>query len=334
MRKLATASAPEEEQSGQRLRGPVEWNRTLALRNTTGEPHLFVTSPTRRVYQTAENELLVHVLDAIVNAAQRSGWDRKTPKREPARLVREHLAAATRWQQNRMLAGIDRTVPAPRAVARVRSGRNAQRYAAVLAAYDKLVSLVEQMDRQAVKEAVEEAGLVTAVEPILFELFITFQVIDALTSIGWQMARFTLFRGHLHTTGNTADGGQLDLWYQTTPPTLSASSHYRQVLTSHGFTGTRQLRPDIILRWAAPGGGQRWLLIECKLSQSGVRHAARQALSDLLAYRADYDATLAATNGPHGLGVAWGEGLHPISTSEVVLCTPDTLTQALQQIVT
>ena len=36
----------------------------------------------------------------------------------------------------------------------------------------------------------------------------------------------------------------------------------------------------------------------------------------------------------HGLGVAWGEGLHPISASEIVLCTPDTLTQALQQIVT
>ena len=333
MRKLATASAPEEEQTGQRLRGPVEWNRTLALRNTTGAPHLFVTTPTRRVYQTPENELLVHVLDAIVATAHRSGWDRITPRQEPAKRVRDHLAAATRWQQNRMLAEINRTPPAPRAVARVRSGRNAQRYTAVLAAYDKLTSLVEQMDRQAVREAIEEAGLVTAEEPILFELLTTFGVIDALTSLGWQMAPFTLFHGHVHTTGHTADGRQIGLWYQTTPRALSDISHYRQVLTSHGFTGTRQLRPDIILRWTDPDGQQRWLLIECKLSKSGVSYAARQALADLLTYRADYDTTLAATNGPHGLGVAWGEGLHPISTSEVVLCTPDTLTQALQQII-
>jgi hypothetical protein len=334
MRKLATSSAPEEEWTGQRLRGPVEWSHTLALRNTTGDPNLFVTAPTRRVYQTPENELLVHVLDAIVAAAQRSGWDRITPRQEPARRVREHLAAAKRWQQNRMLSGIDHTVPAPRAVARVRSGRNAQRYAAVLAAYDKLTSLVERMDRQAVREAIEEAGLVTAEEPILFELLTTFRVIDALTSLGWTTAPLTLFHGHVHTTGHTTDGRQIDLWYQTTPRALVDVSHYRQVLTSHGFTGTRQLRPDITLEWTAPDGQQRWLLIECKLSQHGVRRAARQALADLLAYRADYDATLSATNAPHGLGVAWGDGLQPMSDSEVVLCTPDTLPQALQQIVT
>jgi hypothetical protein len=334
MRKLATASAPEEEWTGQRLRGPVEWNRTLAARNTTGAPHLYVTAPARRVYQTPENELLVHVLDAIVAATQHSGWDRITPRQEPARRVRERLSAATRWQQNRMLSGIDRAAPAPRAVARVRSGRHAQRYAAVLRAYDKLTSLVEQMNRQAVREAIEQAGLVTAEEPILFELLTTFRVIDALTSLGWQMAPLTLFHGHVHTTGRTPDGRRIDLWYQTTPPALAARSQYRQVLTAHGFTGTRQLRPDITLQWTAPDEQQRWLLIECKLSQSGVRHAARQALADLLAYRADYDATLAATSGPHGLGVAWGAALHPVTTSDIVLCTPDRLPQALQHVAT
>ena len=51
-----------------------------------------------------------------------------------------------------------------------------------------------------------------------------------------------------------------------------------------------RMRPDIVLQWTSPDGQQRWLLIECKLSQSGVNKAARQALSDLLAYRTDYDA--------------------------------------------
>ena len=87
MRKLAAAAAPEEEWTGPRLRGPVEWNHTLALRNTTGDPYLFVTAPARRVYQTPENELLVHVLDAIVTVTQRTGWDRITPRQEPARRV-------------------------------------------------------------------------------------------------------------------------------------------------------------------------------------------------------------------------------------------------------
>jgi hypothetical protein len=78
-----------------------------------------------------------------------------------------------------------------------------------------------------------------------------------------------------------------------------------------------------------PDVGISGLLTRCRPGLT-----ARQALADLLTYRADYDTTLAATNGPHGLGVAWGESLHPTSTSEIVLCTPDTLPQALQQILT
>ncbi len=65
MRKLATASDHEEELSTQRIRGQVDWSRTLALRSTAGASDLYATAPPRRVYQTPENELLVHVLDAI-----------------------------------------------------------------------------------------------------------------------------------------------------------------------------------------------------------------------------------------------------------------------------
>ena len=72
MRKLATASDHEEELSTQRIRGQVDWSRTLALRSTAGASDLYVTAPPRRVYQTPENELLVHVLDAIVQGSQRT----------------------------------------------------------------------------------------------------------------------------------------------------------------------------------------------------------------------------------------------------------------------
>ena len=91
----------------------------------------------------------------------------------------------------------------------------------------------------------------------------------------------------------------------------------------------------MVLRWTAPGGQQRWLLVECKLSQSmGVGHAARQALLDLLAYRRSYDAALTTSGLPCGLGVAWGSGLFPAENSEVALCTPDALHTAVSQIVT
>ena len=88
----------------ERLHGPVDWNATLALRASAGSRHLFVNAPARRVYQTPENELLVHVLDSIVQIAQRTGWDELLAKQGPAATVRERMSEeAARWQQSRAL---------------------------------------------------------------------------------------------------------------------------------------------------------------------------------------------------------------------------------------
>ena len=334
VRRLATASARDEELTAERLHGPIDWNATLALRASAGSRHLFVTAPARRVYQTPENELLVHVLDSIVRIAQRTGWDQILAKEGPAATVRERLSEAARWQQSRMLATINRVRPTPRSLARIQPGRNHLRYAPLLGAYAKLTSLVEQLDRQAIRAAVEHAGLVTADEATLLELLTTFRVIDELRKSGWQMQPFALFEGHVHTSGQR-DDRQIDLWYESTPPDLRTGSRYRHVLASHGFSHQHGLRPDLVLRWERPNGSCRWLLIECKLSQSmGVGHAARQALADLLAYRRAFDHALSPGGQPYGLGVAWGEELTPATGAEIALCTPDMLGEAIGQIVT
>jgi hypothetical protein len=337
-RRLATAAAREEQWTSERLLGPVAWNRTLALRAVTGVRHVYVTAPARRVYQTPENELLVHVLDAIVQAARLGGWDQTVTRQGPAKILRDRMSDATRWQNSRMLSAVDRVPPTARSVARIRTGRARRRYAAVLSAYDKLVSLVEQLDRQAVREAIEYAGLVIADDARLFELLTTFQVMDGLRENGWTMQPFYLIKGKVHTRGRRRDGRPISLWYQTTPHALApvsiAESRYRQVLAAHGFLRQHELRPDMVLRWTSQHGQDRWLLIECKLSQKkGVDHAARLALADLLAYRRSFHDTLSNSGQPYGLGIAWGYGLRPETSAEIALCTPDTLTEAIRQII-
>jgi hypothetical protein len=335
VRRLATSSASTEQWTIDRLPGPVQWNRTLALRASTGSQQLFVTTPAHRVYQTSENELLAHVLDAVPRTALSSGWDRTVTRKRPAQTVRERVSEAMRWQQSRMLASVDRTPPTPRSLSRIRSGRTHPRYAAVLAAYEKLVSLVEQLDRDGIRAAVEHASIVAADEATLFELLTTFYLLDALREQGWQLRPFHLFRGRLHLGGTRQDGRQINLWYQSTPPALTAGSRYRQILTAHGFSHQHELRPDIVLQWTDQNSQDRWLLVECKLSQAmGVTHAARQALLDLLSYRRSFDAALTTAGRPYGLGVAWGAGLLPADDAEVALCTPDTLHTAVRQIVT
>lgn len=335
VRHLATASAREEQWTAERLHGPVQWSRTLALRAATGSQHIFVTAPAERVYQTPENELLVHVLDAIVQTARSSGWDQRGLARElPAMKVKERLTDTTRWQQSRMLSAVERVPPTPRSLSRIRTGRSHHRYNRVLAAYDLLALLVGQLDRQAIRGAIERAGLVAAEEATLFELLTTFRLVDELALVGWRLHPFSLFRGRVHTRGVRADGRRIQLWYQSTPPDLALPSQYRHVLAAHGFPRQQDLRPDLVLRWTDRAQNDRWLVIECKLRSTGVGPAAREALADLLTYRRAFNTTLAKAGTPYGLGVAWGEGLPPARDTEIALCTPDTLGDAVRKFVT
>src|SRR5258708_1160126 len=88
-------------------------SRIPELRSHTGLPIIFVTAPAARVYQTAENELLVHVLDAVAAAGRSSGWAESRTHEIPGAKVRERLSAAQKWQQNRMLHGVERVRPTP-----------------------------------------------------------------------------------------------------------------------------------------------------------------------------------------------------------------------------
>ncbi|NHO83152.1 hypothetical protein [Micromonospora sp. CMU55-4] len=329
-RRLSTTSVRGEERSAERVRGAVHWGQTMTGRLTSGSPHLHVTAPVDRAYQTPENELLVHVLDAVANLATASGWHLPSMRSEPATTIRSHLDEATKWQTSSMLATIERIPPTSRSLARIAAGRTGTRYRSVLAAYGKLNALVERLDRAEVRRAIEEVGLVTAQEHILFELLTLFRVMASLGVHGWELQPLRLFRGAVETHGTSRDGRRIDLWYQSKPSVLADVSNYREVLARHGFQRPQDLRPDLVLHWQTPTGSPRTLVIECKLSTSGgVKEAARSALFDLLAYRQAFASSMAGAGVPYGLGVAWGGGLTPQLNQDVMLCTPDKIEEAL-----
>ncbi|MGY1697365.1 hypothetical protein ACI780_20895 [Geodermatophilus sp. SYSU D00814] len=333
LRRLTTSSNREEEWSHERLRGPVMWNRTLAMRAAGASPGLWITAPARRVYQTPENQMLVHLLDAIVVLARSTGWENTTGRAELARLIDARMDTAEYWHQSRLLQTVERDPLTPREVMRVRSGRARVRYASVIAAHDRYQSLVKELDREAVREAVERLALVSASEGTLFELLCLFGVIDALNELGWHTSAIRLFQGTLLVRARRADGRSLELRYQAVPTSLTAASIYGQVLLAHGFPSQVPLRPDMVLRWFDISGQERLLLVECKLSETGgVRHAARQALFDLLGYRRAFEPSL-SSQAPYGLGLAWGEGLVPEPGSEVLLCTPEHVGSALAAVI-
>ena len=329
-RRLATTTANEEEWSVERVRGSIQWGRTIGMRQATGLPHLYVTAPARRAYQTPENELLVLVLDAVLGLARQAGWHRSTSE-GAVQLVSARVAEAERWLQMRALLEVERRPITPNKLARVRSGRHKTKYREVIAAYERFRLLADKLDRAAIRAAVETYGLVSRDDATLFELVCTFRVLAALSAQGWNLSRLGLFQGSLRIEGQRGSA-KVEVSYQRTPRLLSTPSDYRSTQQAHGIK-PGGLRPDLVIRTS--GGGQtRWLIVEAKGgAKRRVVDSARAAAYDLFAYRTAFAEKLGAQSGVYGLGIAWGAGLEPSYSTGVSLCTPDTLASALSVLV-
>jgi hypothetical protein len=325
MRRLSTTTAHEEDRTADRIRGSIQWPQTFAARATGAAPNVYVTSPSRRAFQTPENELLVFVLDETVRLGRASGWHRSTST-DVGQAVNSRVSVAQRWLQARMLAQVERRPVTTRSVVRVRTGRSRRRYMEAIAAYDVYRYLVGSLDRSAIREAIETRGLATRDDPTLFELVCTFDVLRTLAEMGWQLERFGLVEGSLKLRG-LRGSERLELAYQHTPAGLSVDSVYREAQRAHAIH-PGALRPDLVIHRVSENS-ERWLMIEIKGGERQVEDSARQALKDLLGYRAAFEATLSDQPSPFGLGIAWGEGLDPASDGEIMLCTPDTLRAAL-----
>lgn len=328
MRRLTTTTTSEVEISPDRIRGPIRWGETLAHRAASGRLPVYVTAPTLRVFDTPENRVLAFALRAIATVGRTTGWAGSLVKEGSGADVRRRVGEAMRWSQARSLVGLGETAPTPTDVRRCRSGRNRRRYAPALAVVDLYNRFVARLDRDAIRRAVQERGLVVASDDVLLELRCTFDTIRALRKLGWEAPSLGLLRPPM-VFDATRGSERVRVFYQHAPAALKQGSLYRELQLSHGMTAGG-LIPDLVLEHDAHGQPTRWIMVEIKGgTQRRVQDSARAAARDLLTYRRSFAATLAGQTEPYGLGYAWGLDLQPMPDGEILLCTPDTLEDAL-----
>jgi hypothetical protein len=190
---------------------------------------------------------------------------------------------------------------------------------------------IARLDRNAIRDAVEHHALIASRDSVLLELHCAFDTIKTLRRLGWEAPSTgilwppVIFRGH-------RDDAKVEVFYQATPGALSTGSRYREVQAARDFFSSGGLIPDLIIKTTS-NCETRWLLVEVKGGERAVADSARAAVRDLFVYRRAFSAALDRQTEPYGLGYAWGEGLMPSLESDVTLCTPDTLGDALAMLI-
>lgn len=329
IRKLRSSTISEQETSAERVRGAIQWGPTLSGRAATGLPHLYVTTPARRAYDTPENQVLAFALQAIRATGRKTGWHRSAAPELGAQ-VRDTVAEAERWLRTRMLSGIRAEAPTPQVIARVRASRARKRYQSALDVVALHARYVRRLDRAALRQAVQNNALLTSKDDVLLELVSGFAIERALKKLGWEIHRPGLVAGGLFLTAKRGET-RLGLYYQRAPSALARGSLYYAIQKQHPFKRAGPLRPDFVFE-ISHANHTRWLLVEVKGVERSVSDSARAAIHDLLAYRRAFDPVLAQGPSPYGLGIAWGSSLPPASDAEISLCTPDTVEAALEQV--
>ena len=245
LRRLATTTAKEEEWSAERVRGAIQWGRTIGVRQATGIPHMYVTAPARRAFQTSENELLVLLLDAIVRHGHQLGWQRSSSE-GIGKLISGRVNQAERWRQFRALLEVERRPMTAMKIARIRSGRHRRRYATALAAYERYRLLAEKLDRASIRAAVESFGIVSRDDATLFELICTFRTLEALQRRGWHLQDWGCSRV-LSASGGGGETRPSMSHTRRLRLALRTRSEYRQVQMAHRIN-PGGLRPDLVIR--------------------------------------------------------------------------------------
>src|SRR5206468_3237831 len=106
------------------VRGPVLWSETNAARAASASAgDVFICASPVKAFDTEENQVLVHVLTAIRDAARDADGPGGHAHDDPAaRRWRHNGARALRFLEHRTLVDVTRGRPSGRAVRRARAG--------------------------------------------------------------------------------------------------------------------------------------------------------------------------------------------------------------------
>lgn len=149
VRGLATSIHTHAERCIGQLRGPVLWSETMSARASSfGDPDLFVCSAPSRAYDIDENQVLVHALVQVRDAAKLAteGANDRGYDDPQLRAARRNGNDAGRFLEHPSLARVSRGKPRPRAIKRTRTGKHHKAYDPALAVLERAASPVSAED--------------------------------------------------------------------------------------------------------------------------------------------------------------------------------------------
>lgn len=301
------------------VEGSVDWAATVERQMETGDDTLFVCRFGRRRFETPTARLVRTALSVAEGVGRGFTSDSSEVGAHRRALTDQvhHLGSHPK------LIGV-RPYKHP---SEEQLNRAAERSGCEpIVSYIRFARDIEARDPRAIARLLDEVVIAPATDDRLFELQVGFQLVEALTSVGWVVELLQAVSGtRLPFARLTRGSSALVIWQQralASLPVKVGSSRYSKYRRMNGL-GASGLIPDYVIQH---DGGLT--LVEVKLTSRDVSTGAmghvRAGMSDAMAYLHDYP-SLAHGPNPRAVVVAWGTKAVPDSSATVAVCGLDRL---------
>jgi hypothetical protein len=313
LRNLPSSVERAEIETRGRIQQPVLWPRTYERQIATEDRSRFVCRPPERAYDTPLGRLMAASLDRCADLQSLAGLKTKgalgskvAQRAGEARRLRGHA----KLRDVRKVNGLpDRTLVSLRR----------HREALPLIDWARLAAAaLDDQSPSVIREVIQERLLPPSQASRLFELFVGFRLLDALSDAGFVEDGVRLLPNSAIPLARLRRGpASLEVYWQRplwAVADVPDKGRYREALEDAGL-GLSPLRPDFVLRMRNP---DRLAFVEVKLSVIDKTRPDRRGILDALLYAHDAEALFAGLPHPHGLVVAWNALGRPASGRFVV----------------
>lgn len=304
MPRLPRSIARNQEEYAGFVHGPVNWERTVQRRFSSGDPTIFVCNPPERRWDTPSARMCHFALRL---AARLGGMAALEPGAGVGLKVSERTDRARMLLRNPRISSFGRE-RYPREVAVQRAIRRYPELAKVDGFVQVARELLENPTEDSVREVLEERVLAPAADDDIFELLVGYRIVDALVANGFAERRAPALRvDDLRlplARLKSPTLGRVDVWWDQSMWRVithaGTPSVLRQVLDAAGMKRV-PLRPDITLHFQDL---DRVLVVEIKVTGQLVA-AERDGIRDALAYLQDGRVVFSSQPEPQAMVVAW-----------------------------
>jgi hypothetical protein len=320
------------------VRGRIDWNLTIKERCAKGyDQTVFVCSPTRRVYNLPENQLLKFVLVQIKRLIDET-TNLPLAKEIGSRFVdyealcgEMSLSDRLSWLNynvNKTLKNIYlRYVDLPmqideRMVKRTRDSRNKD-YETVSASYCSHRELIQKTSFDELKKFIEQKILEPLEKDTLYELYVLFQIVDSLGD----SKQINLIRPGAEVFASVKLGEETVKVYYQKPTAVLKESEYKEIFSCYDLDVNLR-RPDIILQFEKKN---RIVLVEVK--RSSDKGYIVDSAYKVLGYLADFKKSFLNNQKPKAALVVWNIKRIEKSNQELVILCHNSLKEGLWEII-